>query len=81
MPDQYGVVTRLLGTMGLAHKWHVVEPLAGASRAEVWIHNPEEKLDGYVRLSPAKSDSLSDDEVIALIRLAIAKATDERRRR
>jgi hypothetical protein len=67
--------------MGLAHKWHVVESAAGASRDEVWIQNPDEKLDGYVRLSPAKSDSLSDDEIIALIRLAIAKATDERYRR
>ena len=81
MPDQYGVVTRLLGTMGLAHKWHVVAPVRGDLRDEVWIQNPEERLDGYVRLSPAKSDLLSDDEIIALIRLAIAKATDERYRR
>jgi hypothetical protein len=31
-----------------------------------------------VRLSPLKSDNLSDDEIIALIRMAIAKATDKR---
>jgi hypothetical protein len=67
--------------MGLAHKWHVVEPVRGDLRDEVWIQNPEERVDGYVRLSPAKSDLLSDDEIIALIRLAIAKATDERYRR
>jgi hypothetical protein len=78
MPDQYTVVTRLLGVMGLAHKWHVVGPVRGDLRDEVWIQNTHERLDGYVRLSPLKSDNLSDDEIIALIRMAIAKATDKR---
>ena len=81
MPDQYTVVTRLLGVMGLAHKWQVVEPRLGERREDVWITNPEEKLDGYVRLSPAKAETLSDDEIIALIRLAIARATGSRLRR
>jgi hypothetical protein len=78
MPDQYGVVTRVLGAMGLAHKWHVVEPVPGDLHNTVWIQNATEKLDGYVLLSPAASDDLSDDEIMQLIRLAIAKATGER---
>jgi hypothetical protein len=78
MPDQYGVVTRLLGVMGLAHKWHVVEPVPGDLLDRVWIQNTTEKLDGHLRLSPAASDGLSDDEIMELIRLAIAKATGER---
>jgi hypothetical protein len=78
MADPSRVIARLLGVMGLAHKWQIVEPATDDVRNQVWIHNPGEKLDGYVRLSPAASEDLSDDEIMELIRLAIVKATGER---
>jgi len=79
MPDQYGVVTKLLEKMGLA-QWHVVEPVPGGLRGNVWIQNSEKGLDAYVELSPAGTAFLSEDEMIARIQVAIPNATDTRYR-
>ena len=45
MPDQYGRVTKLLKTMKLPQKWHVVEPLPGDLRDRIWIQNAAKGLD------------------------------------
>ena len=80
MPDQYGVVTRLLESVPEFAGWHVVEPVPGGLRGDVWIQNEKAHLDAYVAISPADSDTLSRDEMISRIRRAIANATDSRYR-
>ncbi len=65
--------------MGLA-EWHVVEPVRGDLRGNVWIQNTEKQLDAYVQLSPRDVDILSEETMIERIRSAIAVATDERYR-
>jgi hypothetical protein len=60
--------------MGLAEKWHVVEPRRGELIDIVWIQNKEERLDVRFGLSPAQCDDLTDDEKEQRIRDAIAKA-------
>jgi hypothetical protein len=77
---KYGVVTRVLAKMGRPD-WHVVEPMPGSVRGEVWIQNAEKRLDGYVQLSARDVDVLPDEAIIGLIESAIAKATDQRYRR
>jgi hypothetical protein len=79
MPDQYGVVTRLLEKMGQSD-WNVVEPMPGGMSQNVWIQNARKRLDGYVQLSPQDADIFPEDVIIALIETAIANATDERYR-
>jgi hypothetical protein len=72
MPDQYGDVTKQLEKMGIAKRWHVVEPVPGDLRDIIWIQNTEEGLDAYFELLPAQSDDLADGEKQRRIRAAIA---------
>jgi hypothetical protein len=73
MPDQYGVLTRLLQKSEFAG-WHGVQPTPGDLSGGVWIQNSDKSLDAYVPLSTADVDDMTEDEMIARIERAIAKA-------
>jgi hypothetical protein len=59
--------------MGLADKWHVVEPVRGGVRGDVWIQNEEEQLDAFVELAPGDSNLLGEEEIRERIRTALNK--------
>lgn len=75
MPDQHERVTRLLAKMGLAAKWHVLEPMPGGVRDMVLIQNPEERLHAVIEISPQDAQLLHDeDEMLRRIRVGMANA-------
>ena len=73
MPDQYGVLTRLLQKSEFAG-WRVVQPRPGDVSGGVWIQNSDKSLDAYVPLSTADLDDMTEEDMISRIERAIAKA-------
>jgi hypothetical protein len=73
MPDQYGVLTRLLQKSEFAG-WYVVQSPPNDVSGGVWIQNSDKSLDAYVPLSTADVDDMTEDEMISRIHRAIAKA-------
>jgi hypothetical protein len=73
MPDQYGVLTRLLQKSEFA-EWHVVQAPPGDVSGGVWIQNSDKSLDAYVPLSTADLDDMTEEDMISRIERAIAKA-------
>ena len=73
MPDQYGVLKRLLQKSEFA-EWHVVQATPGDLSGGIWIRNSDKSLDAYVPLSIADVDDMTEDEMISRIERAIMKA-------
>ena len=70
MPDQYGVIARLLKLIGLSDEWQIVEPVPGGLPRVVMIQNEQEL---HVVLSI--NHDLPEEAMIARIQSAIEKAT------
>jgi hypothetical protein len=75
MLDQRAEVIRLLELLGIADVWHVIKPLPGEIRDQVLIQNEAWHINVEVPLSSEKTQDLSDERKIAIIRTAIVKAT------
>ena len=78
MLDQRAEVIRLLELLGVADVWHVVKPLPGEIRDQVLIQNEARHIKVEVPLSSEKIQDLSDEKKIAIIRIAVVKATAHR---
>lgn len=74
MPDQYTVVRRTLETLGIANRWRIVDPAPGGIRDRVWIQNTEQRLSGYVEVSPVDVQFLDEYEMIKRVQMAMLKA-------
>jgi hypothetical protein len=74
MPDQFTVVTRTLERLGVANRWHIVDPAPGGLRDNVWIQNIEQRLSGYVEVSPVDVQFLDEPELMKRVQAAMLKA-------
>jgi hypothetical protein len=74
MPDQYTAVRRTLETLGIAQQWRIVDPAPGGLRDNVWIQNSEQRLSGYVEVSPIDVQFLDEYEMMKRVQIAMLKA-------
>jgi hypothetical protein len=74
MPDQYTAVSRTLERLGVANQWRIVDPAPGGLRENVRIQNTQQRLGGYVEVSPIDVQFLDEYEMMKRVQMAILKA-------
>ncbi|MGH7825322.1 MAG: hypothetical protein ACREQ7_09130 [Candidatus Binatia bacterium] len=65
----------MLEKLGIASQWRIVEPAPGGFRDNVWIQNIEQRLSGYVEVSPVDAQFLDEYEMMIKIQMAMIKAS------